>query len=60
MNITEKQLESLEQKIYETLILNPDVGLGELGECRDEAKRIVKEWVEENPSTETKEDNEKH
>lgn len=46
--ITEKQFEALQDKIYETLMSNEDFGLGEMGSCRDEAKRIVLEWCEEN------------
>ena len=41
-------LESLRNKIYETLISNPDFGLGEIGDCRTEAARIVEEWMDEN------------
>jgi hypothetical protein len=46
--ITEKQFEALQDKIYETLMSNEDFGLGEMGSCRDEAKRIVIEWCKEN------------
>jgi hypothetical protein len=46
--ITEKQFEALQDKIYETLMSNEDYGLGEMGSCRDEAKRIVIEWCKEN------------
>ncbi len=42
------QYDSLRKKIYDSLISNPDYGLGEMGECSDEAKRIVDEWMEEN------------
>jgi hypothetical protein len=41
-------VESLRTKIYERLISNPDYGLGEVNECRDEANRIVSEWLYEN------------
>jgi hypothetical protein len=55
--MTEAQQESLVQKIYETLISLPyfdenlevqERGMGEMGETRDEAERIVDEWIEEN------------
>ena len=55
--ITEIQIENLISKIYETLINLPyldednliqERGLGEMGETKDEAERIVMEWVEEN------------
>jgi hypothetical protein len=56
-NITNQQHENLVQKIYETLISLPyfdennemcERGMGEMGETRDEAKRIVNEWIKEN------------
>jgi len=46
--LTEKQYYSLIDKIYSTLISLPEMGLGEMGECKDEAERIVDEWMEEN------------
>ena len=46
--MTQQQIESLENKIYESLIANPENGLGEMGACRDEAQRIVSEWVTDN------------
>ena len=46
--ITELQYDDLVHRIYETLMSNEDFGLGEMGSCRDEAKRIVIEWCEEN------------
>jgi hypothetical protein len=46
--ITELQYDDLVHRIYETLMSNEDFGLGEMGTCRDEAKRIVIEWCEEN------------
>ncbi len=44
--ITEKQYESLKEIIYDSLIANPENGLGEMGACRDEAERIADEWME--------------
>lgn len=46
--ITEIQKNALEQKIYDLLMENPEMGMGEMGECRDAANRIVDEWIEEN------------
>ena len=55
--MTEVQQENLVQKIYETLISLPyfdenlevqERGMGEMGETRDEAERIVDEWIKEN------------
>ena len=40
--------DSLRNKIYESLIANPENGLGEINDCRDEAARIVQEWMDEN------------
>lgn len=41
-------LNSLRHKIYVKLIENPELGLGEIGECKDEAARLVEEWLNEN------------
>ncbi len=49
--MTQLQIDALENKIYESLIANPENGLGEMGACRDEAQRIVSEWVNENGIT---------
>jgi len=46
--ITTNQYEALVKSIYESLINNPDFGLGEMGDCKTEAERIVDEWMEEN------------
>lgn len=46
--ITEEQRSDLIQRIYDTLISNPDFGLGEMGSCLDDATRIVDEWIESN------------
>lgn len=39
---------SLIDKIYSSLMSMPGVGMGEMGEARDEATRIVDEWMSEN------------
>jgi hypothetical protein len=41
--ITNKQIESLEMLIYESIMSNEEMGMGEMGEARDEARRIVEE-----------------
>ncbi len=46
--ITENQKQDLITGIYNVLIGNPEVGLGEMGECREEATTIVNEWIERN------------
>lgn len=43
--ITEQQYNSLSTLIYSSLISNSDFGLGEMGECKDEAERIIDEWM---------------
>jgi len=48
VTIPTEYVESLRNKIYENLIQNPDFGLGEIGDCRTEAARIVEEWMDEN------------
>lgn len=48
ITIPTEYVESLRTKIYDSLISNPDYGLGEVNECRDEANRIVNEWLDEN------------
>lgn len=46
--ITEASRLALIQGIYDTLMSSPDVGLGEMGEAREEATRIVDDWAEKN------------
>ena len=41
-------VESLRDKIFNSLISNPEYGLGEMNDIRDEANSIVNEWLEEN------------
>jgi hypothetical protein len=54
--ITEKHYESLVQKIYQTLMDMPYIdenrdvwvkGLGEIAETKEEAERIINEWLKE-------------
>lgn len=49
--ITEQQKDSLQSKIYEMLMANPEMGLGEMGICSDSAQFLVDEWMEENNIT---------
>ena len=44
--LTQKQIDKLEKLIYDSIMSNPDYGLGERGEARDEASRIVEEWLD--------------
>lgn len=46
--MTTTQYNALVEKIYQSFMNLPDFGLGEMGEARDEAKRIVNEWMAEN------------
>ena len=46
--LTEQQYNSLISGIFDKLCENPEISMGELGETRDEAKRIVFEWAESN------------
>jgi hypothetical protein len=57
LQITEIIYQSLIDKIYQNLMLLPYVdsdgdfwerSIGEMGDTRDEAERIVSEWVTEN------------
>jgi len=46
--ITEKQYDDLVTRIYNVLISNPEVGLGEMGDCQLAASELVNEWTEAN------------
>lgn len=43
--ITEQELKNLETMIYNLLMSNPEVGMGEIGECRDAARELTQEWI---------------
>jgi hypothetical protein len=43
--ITPADRQDLINRIYDSLISNPENGLGEMGACRDEAERIVNDWL---------------
>ena len=43
--LTENEYDLLIIEIYDSLIAQPENGLGEMGDCRDEAKRIVDTWI---------------
>ena len=51
LQLTEQQYESLVEAIYSSLRAMPDIGMGEMGECHDEAERIVDEWMEKESIT---------
>lgn len=43
-----KQIEALVDLIYRSLISSPEMGLGEMATAREEAERIVSQWIKEN------------
>lgn len=46
--ITTDAIVSLQEFIYDSLMSNEDMGMGEMGEAREEANRIISEWMEVN------------
>lgn len=40
--------ESLEKKIYDLLMESDNMDMGEMGNCRESAEALVREWAEEN------------
>lgn len=40
-----KQVEELERIIYTRLMSDPDMGMGEMGDCEDAAKEDVQQWL---------------
>lgn len=42
----ENQINALIDGIYNSIMANDEFGLGEMGAARDEAVRIVMEWIE--------------
>jgi hypothetical protein len=46
--ITQPQQKSLEDKIYNLLMDNPEMGMGEMGDCQLAARTLVLDWIEEN------------
>jgi hypothetical protein len=46
--ITHYSSASLIQAIYDLLMSNPDMGLGEINECQEAAKELVYQWIESN------------
>jgi len=47
-NIKLNVLNSLVDIIYNSIMANDEYGLGEMGDARDEATRIVMQWIETN------------
>lgn len=42
-----ENIESLQESIYNTLMKMEGMGMGEMGEAREEADRMVLDWIEE-------------
>lgn len=42
----QNHINALIDGIYNSIMANDDFGLGEMGDARDEATRIVMEWIE--------------
>jgi hypothetical protein len=49
--ITQKQYDSLVKHIYDSFMSLPDIGMGEMGEAKEAAERIVDEWMGKNDIT---------
>ena len=47
MKINTLHIEKLQLKIYNLLMSNPDMGLGEVNDCRDAAAELIGEWLKE-------------
>lgn len=45
LQLTEQQHIDLVDVIYEWIMSNEDMGLGEMADARDEAERIVRQWM---------------
>jgi hypothetical protein len=43
--ITLEQYEELVDQIYKLLMANPEMGMGEMGECREAATLLVDAWT---------------
>lgn len=45
IQLTDQQHIDLVDVIYEWIMFNEDMGLGEMGDARDEAEQIVRRWL---------------
>lgn len=45
IQLTDQQHIDLVDVIYEWIMYNEDMGLGEMGDARDEAEQIVRRWL---------------
>jgi len=46
--ITQAQAQALETKIYDLLMQNPEMDMGDMGNCLEAASDLVSEWIVEN------------
>lgn len=46
--ITNPQYDTLVKEIEDLLMSNPEMGMGEWGECHDAAINVVDTWMEKN------------
>lgn len=46
--LTTTQVASLESKIYDLLIQNPEMDMGDMGNCTEAASDLVANWIQEN------------
>lgn len=46
--LTTTQVTSLESKIYDLLMQNPEAGMDEMGNCTEAASDVVANWIQEN------------
>ncbi len=49
--ITEIQYNSLSDKIYNTLMMGENMGMGEMEDCRTASEEIIDTWMKENNIT---------
>lgn len=45
LNINTEKIEGLRIMIFNLLISDPEVGLGEVPECREAANELVNDWL---------------
>ncbi len=45
--INETQKAQLIEAIYDLLMSNPDMGLGDMGDCREAAEYTVENWIKD-------------
>lgn len=45
IRLTEQQHIDLVDVIYEWIMYNDDMGMGDMGDARDEAEQIVRRWL---------------